>query len=69
MGYGISGIIGTSFIINLLTAGSLNLLWGLFHSLEMVAIHFVMSLRLPMNASVMYKVIYDISDFSVLPTD
>ena len=67
MSAGISGIVGTNFAINLATASSLNLLWGLIHSLEIVASFFLLNLRMPPNAEIMYSLMYDTANFSFLP--
>lgn len=43
------------------------MVWGLVHSLEMVAAFFLLNLRQPQNAEIIYALIYDIANFSFIP--
>ena len=67
MSGGISGVVGTNFTVNLATSASMNLIWGFVHSLEIVASFFLLNLRMPPNAEIMYKLMYDTANFSFLP--
>ena len=69
MSSGVSNIIGTNFLVNLIFASSLSSLWGMIHSFEIVASFFLLKLNLPQNSIIMYKMLYDISNFSFLPED
>lgn len=68
-GGGVSGALGANFLINILFGGSLNLLWGMIHNLEVVSPYFLLSLNLPANAAMMYTMMYDIANFDMIPTD
>ena len=56
-------------MLNIATAGSLNTLWGMIHSFEIVAHYHLFGLSLPPNAEIMYQILYFIADFSMVPTD
>ena len=60
---------GANFAMNLLVGNSLNLVWGLVHSLEVVAAYFLLGLRQPQNAQIIYELIYNIANFSFMPSD
>ena len=54
IGGSVSALVGTNFLINLLTAGSLQMLWGMVHSFEIVAHYFLFAIDFPPNAAIMY---------------
>ena len=60
---------GTNFALNLATSTSLNFVWGLIHSLEIVASFFLLTLRMPQNSFIVYEMIYNIANFSFMPPD
>lgn len=69
MGSSIQALIGTNFLLNLFTAGSLNTLWGMIHSFEIVAHYYLFGILFPPNAAIMYDILYNIANFSFVPTD
>ena len=62
-------VTGTNFALNLATSTSLNFVWGLIHSLEIVASFFLLTLRMPQNSFIVYETIYNIANFSFMPPD
>lgn len=45
------------------------MLWGMVHSFEIVAHYFLFAIDFPPNAAIMYKIMYDIANFSFIPTN
>ena len=64
-----SVLMGGSFVINLLLAGSLSLLWGLINSLQLVTHFPFCNVIFPDNAKMYYGIMYEIGNFDMIPTD
>lgn len=58
-----------SFALNLILAASLNYLWGMINTLQLIAHVPLFKLQFPANAAFMYSFIVMISNFDILPTD
>ena len=60
---------GSSFVMNLVLASSLSLLWGLLHALQIVT-HFPLSnVIFPSNAETYFEAILEIANLGVIPTE
>lgn len=62
-------VIGGSFVINLLIAGSLSLLWGLINSLQLMTHFPLTNVTFPSNAKIYYQIMFEIGSFDLIPTD
>ena len=61
-----TGISTTSFVLNVILASSLSLLWGLINSLQLKT-HFPLSnVRYPTNAAVWYGILYELATFDIV---
>ena len=58
-----------NFVMSLINGTSLSALWGMVHSLEIVASYFLLNVRMPENAAQMYELIYSVANYSFLPDD
>ena len=65
---GVTALMGANFTISLLVGASLSMVWGLVHSLEMVAAFYLLNLRQPQNAQIVYEMIYNVANFSMMPS-
>ena len=63
----VASVAMVNFAISLLLSASLNSLWGMVHSLEIVAAFNLLALRLPMNASTLYQICFEVANFDLLP--
>lgn len=64
-----TAIMGGSFVINIILASSLSLLWGLLNALQLVT-HFPMiNVKFPENADMYFGIMYDLASFDLIPTD
>lgn len=59
---------GTSFALNFLLMGSLSLLWGLIHAMQIVAHFPLLNIVIPSNALVLYMALFEMANFDVIPT-
>ena len=74
---GLSGSFGTltnagmlgNFFVNLLLSGAMNMLWGLLHSMQIVAHFPLINVMMPGNAQVLFQVIVKIATFDILPIE
>ena len=64
-----SMFMGGSFVVNILLAGSLSLLWGLINSLQLVTHFPLTNLIFPTNAKTYFGVMFEIANFDLIPTD
>ena len=62
----ITAAILPSFLASYITKGQMNSVWGMIHSLEIVASFFLLTLRMPLNAGALYEIIYNIAGFSLV---
>ena len=58
-----------NFFVSLLNGTSLSALWGMIHSLEIVASYFLLNIQMPSYAATMYELIYSVANYSFLPDD
>ena len=58
-----------NLVISLINGTSLSALWGMIHSLEIVASFFLLNITMPENAAMMYELIYNVANYSFLPVD
>ena len=61
--------LGSSFVVNILLAGSLSLLWGLINSLQLVTHFPLINVIFPTNAKTYFGVMFEIANFDLIPTD
>lgn len=64
-----SVLMGGSFAINLLLAGSLSLLWGLIHALQLVTHLPLLNVQFPDTTKVYYEAMLQIATLDLVPTD
>ena len=61
--------LASNFIANLVISGTLNYLWGMINSLQIVA-HFPMiNVLMPANCQVVFMIIVKIATFDIIPVD
>ena len=60
---------GTSFAVNFLLMGSLSLLWGLIHAMQIVAHFPLLNIKIPQNALILYNVLFEMANFDIIPTE
>lgn len=60
---GVTAFLGANFLISLLVGTSLNLLWGLVHSLEVTSPYFLLFIPMPINAQILYSAMYSVANF------
>ena len=63
-----AGMLG-NFLVNLLLSGAMNMLWGLLHSMQIVAHFPLINIMMPGNAQMLFQVIIKIATFNILPTE
>ena len=66
MKQGSSILMGGSFAINVVLAGSLSLLWGLFNSLQLVTHFPLCNVKFPDNAITYFMMIFEIANFDLV---
>lgn len=49
--------------------GSLSLLWGLIHAMQIVAHFPLLNILIPSNAFILYIALYEMANFDLIPTD
>ena len=64
-----SAVMGGSFALNILLAGSLSLLWGLINSLQLVTHFPLTNVIFPKNAKTYFSVMFEIGNFDLIPTE
>ena len=64
-----SVVMGGSFALNIVLAGSLSLLWGLINSLQLVTHFPLTNITFPMNAKTYFSVMFEIGNFDLIPTE
>ena len=59
----------SNFAVNLILQGSMSLLWGLLHSMQIVAHFPLINIAMPANADAMFQVLIEITTFGLIPTE
>ena len=59
----------SNFLINLLVSGSLNLLWGMINSLQILTHFPLINVLMPANSQMLFSVIVKIATFDVINVD
>lgn len=66
---GTQSIMIGNFVMNIILSGSLQFLWGMINTLQLI-VHFpLFRLKFPANAQFMYQIIIDIANFQLIPED
>ena len=60
---------GSSFVLNILLASSLSLLWGLINSMQLVTHFPLLNYRWPYSASIIFGQLYELATLDLIPTD
>lgn len=58
-----------SFVINIVLASSLSLLWGLINALQLLTHFPFFNIRWPNNANTYYGALYELANLDMIPTD
>ena len=64
-----TGVTTTNFVINVILASSLSLLWGLINSLQLKTHFPLANIRYPLNAAIWYSILYEVATFDIVSTD
>ena len=64
-----TGVTTANFIINVLLASSLSLLWGLINSLQLKTHFPLANFRYPINAAIWYGTLYKVATFDIVSTE
>lgn len=64
-----SGALISNFALNLLLSTAMNLIWGLLHVMQIVALFPLINIMMPANAELFFRVIIQIATFDLLPTE
>ena len=56
-----------NFVINVILAGAMYVLWGLLHSLQIVSHFPLVNIMMPTNARKFFEVIIKIATFNMVP--
>ena len=59
----------SNFAVNLMLQSSMSLLWGLLHSMQIVAHFPLINIAMPANADAMFQVLIEITTFGIIPTE
>ena len=59
----------SNLAIQLLLGGSLAIMWGLINSMQIIAHFPLLVVNFPLNAEILYKILYSLANFGVLPED
>ena len=58
-----------NFISNLLLSGTMSLIWGLLHSMQIIAHFPLLNIMMPTNAHMLFKILIKIATLDLLPTE
>ena len=61
--------LASNFILNLLMAGSMGFLWGLLHSMQIIAHLPLINVMMPANATVLFSILIKIATIDVIPSE
>ena len=59
----------SNFALNIALSGSLNLLWGLLNTLQLLSHVPLLKINFPANAKTLFVMINEIASFNILPLD
>ena len=63
-----TAIVG-NFVINVVLSGTMNLLWGMLHAMQMLSYLPLINVMMPANALIMFQVMIRISNFEIIDTE
>lgn len=66
---GSKAMVFSNFLINLALSSSLNLLWSMVNTLQIIVHMPLMNIAMPLNAYVVSKILVSVASFDVIPTD
>ena len=64
-----TSVSSTSFVVNIVLASSLSLLWGLINALQLKTHFPLANIRFPNNAATWYGILYELATFDIVSTD
>ena len=64
-----TALLGSNFIINLMVRGSLNQVWSMLNSLQIVTHVPLMDLKMPANMSAFLAFLMEVATFDLLPRE
>ena len=59
----------SNFIANIFLSGTMTLLWGLLHCMQIIAHFPLINVNMPANAQMLFKILIKIATFDMLPTE
>ncbi len=65
----LTAVLFSNFAINIVLSSSLNLLWGLLKTLQLLSHLPLLKINFPANAKTLFVMINDIASFDILPLD
>lgn len=61
--------LGTSFVLSMILATSLSLIWSLINTLQLQTHFQLLNIRFPVNASVWHSILYELASFDIIPSE
>ena len=58
-----------NFVVNLLLSGTMSLIWGLLHSMQIIAHFPLINVMMPTNAHILFKILIKIATLDLIPTE
>ena len=68
-GTSVKTIVFGNMILNLLMSSSLNMLWGMINTLQLIVLVYLFNINYSFNLMTMFQMIFQISSFAIIPTD
>jgi hypothetical protein len=57
-----------NLVLNIFMSSSIQMLWGTINTLQLIVLSTLFSLNFPANCIVLFNIVADISQFSIIPT-
>lgn len=64
-----NAVIFSNFALNIVMSSSLNMLWGLINTLQLIAHMPMFAINFPANAKLLFLLINQVSTFDILPVE